>query len=1030
MATPERMRRLRVALAVCAALFASTLTAKTVVFWQPGFPTVESAPISRQALEQAIGTADTTFANLDTLTKPASLDDADLLVLPYGSAFPAGAFANIMAYLRQGGNLLVLGGRPFRVPVTQANGQVTPALPTDAYEREIGIVHTYEVPQKDERAFAWGRHLFFLDPAKIEARKYFVLQGRIDGLGYMLNSDSDRVAAPVVATDHTSVRDGGMLGARFVFLDFEPAPGYWDSADGISLIRTAARYAKQGIAQFSIETEFPTLKLGETPQLVVHVRDIHGPHHRAENGAATIQLMAADRVIEEQQVSCPQGEADAELHFNEHLSPGFYHVNGIYREAGQIRSAYQNGFWVVEDDRELNSGPTLGVKGDFLTEDGKPFFPFGTNYFTTEDPGWDFSSPRNAAVWEHDFEEMARHGVSFVRTGVWGLQFKFLGEPYGGASERFLRNVEAFLLCARRHNIAVNFTFFAFDPQTILRLHQNDPVVMLPGGNPYLDPITIRAEQDYMLSIVERFKNVPFLSWDLINEPSFSNPHHLWTGNTPNGDPAELQAWYKWLGEKYGTIEKLASAWSVTPEQLNSFDAVPLPEAHDLRFDLENGNAGQARAVDYNLFAQEMFANWVHSMVAAIRLTGSRQLIDIGQDEGGITNRVLNQFYAGAGLSFTTNHTYRQNQALLWDSLAAKVPGIPNIVGETGYQPIILPNGQWQFDEISGFGLQERKWAYGFAGGTSGTLPWDWAREIYFGIERSDGSNKIWVNMLRDMGAFAHEAALHATALIQPQVAIVIPQSLQLSTLGSLSIEAQQTSVRALYGYARSQAYMVGEDQIASLGNPKLIIVPSPWIFSQRSWDALIEKVKAGATLLISGPFDAGPHFEPTGRQDEIGIPYHSGLLSIRDNQIKWPNGELHLIYGDEKTNFLERAYLDNGDAFVEKSIGRGRILFLALPLELNENLEAVGDVYKYALQKAGVGTVYSANLDPGILISPTQFPHATLYVIASESTRRTIMFHDERSGKDFSGQLAPGRAALLLIGEKGNTLASYNWNR
>ena len=32
-------------------------------------------------------------------------------------------------------------------------------------------------------------------------------------------------------------------------------------------------------------------------------------------------------------------------------------------------------------------------------------------------------------------------------------------------NERFLRNVEAFLLCARRHNVAVNFTFFAFAPQ-------------------------------------------------------------------------------------------------------------------------------------------------------------------------------------------------------------------------------------------------------------------------------------------------------------------------------------------------------------------------------------------------------------------------------------------------------------------------------------------------------------------------------------------------------------------------------------
>jgi hypothetical protein len=81
-----------------------------------------------------------------------------------------------------------------------------------------------------------------------------------------------------------------------------------------------------------------------------------------------------------------------------------------------------------------------------------------------------------------------------------------------------------------------------------------------------------------------------------------------------------------------------------------------------------------------------MFSHWVRSMVTAIRAAGSKQLIDVGQDEGGVTDRVLNQFYAAAGVSFTTNHTYWNDDALLWDSVVAKRPGIPNITGETGYQ--------------------------------------------------------------------------------------------------------------------------------------------------------------------------------------------------------------------------------------------------------------------------------------------------------------------------------------------------------
>ena len=71
-------------------------------------------------------------------------------------------------------------------------------------------------------------------------------------------------------------------------------------------------------------------------------------------------------------------------------------------------------------------------------------------------------------------------------------------------------------------------------------------------------------------------------------------------------------------------------------------------------------------------------------MVPAIRNAGSTQLIDVGQDEGGVTNRVLNQFYADAGLSFTTKHTYWEDDSLLWDSVAAKVVGMPNITGRRG----------------------------------------------------------------------------------------------------------------------------------------------------------------------------------------------------------------------------------------------------------------------------------------------------------------------------------------------------------
>jgi Beta-galactosidase len=974
------------------------LMAQVVVFWQPGFPTIASQPIDRTTLASTLHPG---FLDLKGLESTGALQNCDLLVLPYGSAVPTDAWASIQAYLERGGNLLILGGQPLRVPVTRSGETFVTDRPQDTYARTLDLLHTYEVPVARDAHFAWKPGYAFSTTPRLRADKYFTVEGHLNGIGYMIDSTGLRLAAPVIVIDRAA-------GGRVVALDFQPAPGYWQSDDGAALIREAADYARQGATTLSIETQFAVLRPGEQPQIAVHLKQ-----PKAAGGEIQMELLSPDKTLE--QVRLPVGnEATSSIAapFHQSLPPGFYRVRATYRQQGQFREFYENGFCVAERS-SVDNGEALGVNGDFLTRGGKPFFPVGTNYFTTEENGWDFSGPRNASVWEKDFGEMAAHNVTLVRTGVWMKDLKFLVPATGEPDERFLRNLEAFLLSAHHHNISVNFTFFAFSP-------------LSPAEkNPYLDEDAIRAQQAYVRAVVRRFATVPWLSWDLINEPSFSNPQQIFKGNIPNGDPAELRAWREWLRDRYKTIAGLAEAWAVTPEQLGSFDSVPLPSAADLTY-ARHGNSLQVRAVDYNLFAQDMFSHWVQSLVTVIRETGSKQLIDVGQDEGGVTNRLLNQFYASAGVSFTTNHTYWQDDALLWDSIAAKVPGVPNITGETGYQPVWAPDGTWRYDEFTGLPLTERKWALGFAGGSSGVMQWDWAREVDFGMQRSDGSPKAWAPMMRDLGEFAQRAAPYATSLLKPDIAIVLPQSLQLSVFNNLAIEAQQNAVRALYYYARGEAYAVGEYQMAVLGSPKLIILPSPFALTEEAWQAILTQVKAGTVLLVTGPFAADPHFHPTGRQNEVGLPYVGFPLTLRSNVFRWPGGEAELTFAGNKTSVLSQA----GDKlWQESSLGKGKILFAALPLELNQNLKAVGDVYRYAMKVANVVPTYTTTLsDPGILICPTRLPKATLYVVTSESNQTAISFHDMRSGKDVHGQLESGRAALLLVSDRGELITTYNW--
>jgi hypothetical protein len=475
--------RLILSLLVLAA--SATMFGKTVVFWQDGFPTIASQPITRETLTKALQGMDPAFAGIEALRSPATLTGVDLLVLPYGSAVPIEAWSSIQAYLRAGGNLLVLGGQPFRVPVAEANGRFTEARPQDTYSRELGFNHSYEIPGLERTRFSWKLGYSFLGTPKIRARRFFAMEGRgADGLGYMVNEDGVALAAPVIVADRLGGsfgRGGGAnavsaaagaapgrggpaaAGSRSVFLDFEPEPGYWESADGISLVRAAANHALRGPTVFTTELMFTTIRPGETPEITARLRG--GQTGRPLSGEVSAELVSGNEVLNTVRFSWPAGKTDAPVEFagTAPLKPGFYTIRATYQDGGQPREFYQNGFW-VEDSTLLSTGPRLGVHGDFLTRDDKPFFPFGTNYFTTDESGWEFGGPRNGWVWERDFAEMERHGVTFVRTGVWTSAPRFSDPATGGVTERFLRNLEAFLLSARRHNIIVNFNFWGFTP--------------------------------------------------------------------------------------------------------------------------------------------------------------------------------------------------------------------------------------------------------------------------------------------------------------------------------------------------------------------------------------------------------------------------------------------------------------------------------------------------------------------------------------------------------------------------------------
>jgi hypothetical protein len=354
---------------------------------------------------------------------------------------------------------------------------------------------------------------------------------------------------------------------------------------------------------------------------------------------------------------------------------------------------------------------------------------------------------------------------------------------------------------------------------------------------------------------------------------------------------------------------------------------------------------------------------------------------------------------------------------------------MPNLVGETGPQPAVSISGHSRWDEAQGFALLERKLAMGLAAGNAGALAWIWSRDDPFHVGRPDGSSTPGVEALTHLAAFAKEAAPHLSDARPADVAIVLPQSLQLSVLGRYGLEAQQKCVRALYQEARASAYVVGEYQIELLGSPRLILLPSPWVVSQHAWDAILDKVRGGATLLVTGPFHLDEHFRPTDRPHALGLDYEPGILDVRSHAVQWPGGQGRAVFSGDKTTHLDLARLTGGATFARRSLGQGQVLFFTLPLELGDDGALLESVYRWALAQAKVEPVYRTALDdPAILICPTVMDTGTLYVLTSESSiPRDVVFTDVASRKDLRVHLGPGRAALLLVDHAGQVVAQYH---
>jgi Cellulase (glycosyl hydrolase family 5) len=989
------------------------------IFWEPDFRAIRGYDFTREALQQALKDFSVTFLSERELITQLDATRFDLIITPYGSAFPQHAWKSILKFLRAGGNWLNVGGVPLSVPVVHtAEGWVVQPVQA-TYHKQIGITHAFPVTiplslfktdqpglSKDfrpEEVYELYVRLSSSNNEPDEAGSDGPHGGVVTPLLWVDTFSGRTYAVPIIQIDRLL---GEFAGGRWVFVNCKG--GRIDP----QVLALLAEKASQGASRFEVKTDFASYNPGETPTLSI---EILRPKNDLQKIAIADCEIEVRGVVETQtfntslKLNVENGRATGSMKLPEVTSfnPGLCIIIARTTFNSSVLT-HLNGFWLY-DPALIARGKPLTADKHFFYRDGAVFPVTGTTYMAS-DKHRRFLFEPNPFRWDRDFRKMKEAGVNMVRTGIWTAWKKYMPEP-GKVDEAVLRAFDAFLLTAHQHDIPVIFTFFAFLPET------------WGGENAYLDPRSVKAQQQFISAFTERCGKVDDVIWDLINEPSFCSPKFLWNCR-PNYDAHEKAEWARWLKYRYPAqteqqqLDALQLAWRTTSD-----DVFELPRLQDFESVNLIDDRLPLKTLAYRLFAQDMFIRWIREMRTAIRSNGNtRQLITVGQDEAGLADSPNMQFFANE-IDFGSLHNWWNNDDLVWDSVLAKTPSKLNLMEETGVMFYEKADGgaAWRSEEDVSH-LLERKLAITFAADGAGFIEWIWntnpymnsTNEVGIGFYRVDGSAKPELGPFLRIAKFMSQYGQFLKDRVPEPVALVIPHS-HMFLPRSFATEATRRCVRAMYYHCGVPMQAVSEYQVPEyLSHAKLIIIPSPVVLADKKWLVVLEQIARGSTVVLSGALD----FDAFPVQSVKNVPVAESETITIGKQ------EFLVRYEGEKMQRLEKMVDQTSGTPVRPLNMRydtGRAVWSPLPLELGDSTAALVAFYNLALSTAGISPIFTATpRTPAVLILPSLFRDVVLYTFVSETDRDTQMqvTHLE-SRTQFPVKVPAQRTAMVLLERK-----------
>jgi len=461
--------------------------------------------------------------------KYLNLKTFDLLILPYGEAFPYKAFPQIKEYLFEGGGLLNIAGRPFWVPVDKIKGKWERTVIADPYKEflsPLGIKY-YQSSENNNIGLSVVTSFGFspirpthgnVFPCRIPARDFYSLNG---SPGVFVKAWRN----PYTKGSKNIPRKWCLIGAVG-----EDHPLNPKNPDAQEILMHIIEYLSYPVIIHDLESDFAGYYQGEEVDISL----------RALNNSRLRQKVIVEfEIFDKKEKPVYKKSKSIELEpgqiitLSETWQPNvfhssFYKIRAILKVDDIVFDKEENGFVVIDKD-VLRGGTSIEIKEKLFAINGEKSLILGVNYYESKLGELMWLRPNLLKIRE-DFKSMGDLGINFIRIhyhhSKWFRDYfsqvvKKDLDPYlqvadttALPTERSLRILDAIIQLAQEQGLV-----FCMDIFTLVPEEMGNPIGWLGLRERILDKDKVAVQKKFIRLIAQRYKDVPGVAWDLWNEP-------------------------------------------------------------------------------------------------------------------------------------------------------------------------------------------------------------------------------------------------------------------------------------------------------------------------------------------------------------------------------------------------------------------------------------------------------------------------------------------------------------------------------